>query len=663
MPLSHGIYYRLPKYWTIRQSVFGLAPIGRRATGPAVGGSQAREENAGLAGEYTMNENTSDTDTSDTGDQDPTEQTPRVEQLEAETEELREENQQLRERLAALEEAVDDQPDDDTAPAPSDPAPPDQAAATEADPDGLSSSLSRRGALAGLVSLGLLGIGASPASAGSTTTTGSTTASGGHLGEQWDGTTSGGYGLRVIETSSSGYSAGVRGESDSDSGQGLQGVANSSTGRNYGVNGVTLSDSGVGVRGKAPASSGNTFGVLGVAESPSGKALQGTNFATSGSAIGLEGRTNSTSGVALRGRAKATSGTTTGVSGLTNSSGADTAAVEGRSTAGSGQTYGVHGKTASSGSNATGVRGHATASGTAAETYGVDGRSDADADSSASPEIHPAGVHAKSTGSGITRGVHAEVDSKDGRAIVATANKNSGVQHPTNPSFPSAIWGTTDRSGADSGVYRAYGVVGYSTATSGAAVGVIGQSSSPDGTGVKAVNTDSGGYALLADGDSLTNGNHEVEGNHKVNGHVDVSAHGTLAFLSADQTIPSATDTTVAYDTKKRDDFSGFDTSTGKYTVQKDGDYQVDFQIDWKDSFSSQTVYYELMVNGSSNSPGFVTNPTEDGTPSRNWTKPIYGLTSGDTIEIQVYQASGSGKDIEGWSDFHDTFISIRKIG
>jgi len=178
---------------------------------------------------------------------------------------------------------------------------------TEQDTPGSSGvPLSRRGALAGLASIGLLGAGmtgsASAASVGDTLT----------FGNSFDGTSSNGYGLKIRETSGSGGNSGIRAEADAPGGKAIQAIARGN-GSNYAVNGVTFSNQGTGVRGKAPSNTGSTFGVLGTSQSPDGKALQGTNFATSGNAVGLEGRTDSYEGFGLRGRATAGSGQCVGV--------------------------------------------------------------------------------------------------------------------------------------------------------------------------------------------------------------------------------------------------------------------------------------------------------------------------------------------------------------
>jgi hypothetical protein len=212
-----------------------------------------------------------------------TKDTERIAELEAA-------NEALRDRLATLEAAVTNSAEagDD--------------AATQPDADANGSDgfgLSRRGALAGLASLGVLGAASGPASAQTNHD---------HLGENWSGSPGTGYGLRVeLE----------------DQGQALQGIAgiNTNNSDDIGLQGKTYSNDGVGLFGHAVQSSGQTRGLVGRVDSPNGKGLQGRATATAtGDSIGVEGRNAADEGTAILGKATASSTTTYGVRGETNSS-------------------------------------------------------------------------------------------------------------------------------------------------------------------------------------------------------------------------------------------------------------------------------------------------------------------------------------------------------
>ena len=84
-----------------------------------------------------------------------------------------------------------------------------------------------------------------------------------------------------------------------------------------------------------------------------------------------------------------------------------------------------------------GVVGHNTAS--SGSSYGVEGATDADAD--AGNGLIPAGVRGAADGAGVVRGVFGEADTKSGRGVVGTANKNSGVQNATLQRYPAGVFG------------------------------------------------------------------------------------------------------------------------------------------------------------------------------------------------------------------------------
>jgi hypothetical protein len=257
----------------------------------------------------------------------------RIEALEQENQQLREQVESLESAVTQIVEAAEETPEsvestndlEDTT-----------EQTEQSDDSGL--NISRRGALAGMATAGLLGAGA----------TGSASAAPGDtltFGNGFSGQASSNTGLTLVETSGSGFATGLTAEAQSSS--------------------------GIGVRGEATSSSGTSVGVQGVASSPSGKALQGTNTSTTAPAVGLEGQTKSPSGVGLRGLAAETgTGESNAVVGLNNSSGSNSddnhpsgvfgvANASANSSPAAEGTYGVRGKTSSSDAEAVGVFGEA----------------------------------------------------------------------------------------------------------------------------------------------------------------------------------------------------------------------------------------------------------------------------------------------------------------
>lgn len=317
--------------------------------------------------------------------------------------------------------------------------------------------------------------------------------------------------------------------------------------------------------------------------------------------------------------------------------------VLGHNTATSGAALGVEGVTDSGDVGATGVHGEATVSGSAAETVGVKGVTQADGE--ASNSIHPVGVYGRATGSDRTFGVWGEAPSVTGTAMYARATPDS-YERSWNSSFPTGLTAVTTYSSATSGLDGAAAVEGVADAGEGEAHGVLGVHFAPEG------------YAVWAYGDSKT------EGTHTVGGRVDITNVGLSAYLSSNYPVPDSTFETIPFDTTTEDHFGGYDTSSGVYTVQQAGDYHVDFLIDWDDTFAEgDSIEYALLINGSAMG-GLAADtivPTRTD-PSRCFSRTLFGLSAGDTIEVEIYQQSGGEKNITGGSS-EQTYLTVAKVG
>lgn len=545
-------------------------------------------------GDYYMSE-TPTTDDVPTAQPGYSDTVNRIEELEAE-------NEALRKRLDTLETAISENRsktgDTDThltKASASEPAEINSSSPSGGEIDNTYGSIGRRGALAGLLGLGILGIGSTPAAAVDPHN---------HMGEKWTGSPAEGYGLKVKTPN-----------------QALVGTATATSGVTAGLVGGAASPDGTGLKGHAFSDTGITTGVKGKVESPKGKGVLGKSVASSGKTFGVIGAANSTQGEGVRGHAQAASGAPTG----------------------------VYGRADSGDDGAIGVKGEAAASGTAAETTGVQGISNADGDSSTAPIKKTAGVHGRATGADVTHGVLGEVDSEDGQGVVG---RNSTRDYVINSSFPNGTTGITDRSGADTNVTEASGVRGASLASSGAAYGVKGTTASPDGAGIVGVDTSGNGYGVISFGDSKTEGNSEVTGSQSV-GTVGAEAH-----LGSDQTTQDSTLTTVQFDQVDHDDFGGFDATTGEYTVQDPGDYHISFAVSWANGLNGDTVDYNFFSDG----VDFIARKTGSLNRTNNLSKTAFGMSQGDVIKLAVRQFSGGTADIEG-SSRGDTFITIHKVG
>jgi len=316
--------------------------------------------------------------------------------------------------------------------------------------------------------------------------------------------------------------------------------------------------------------------------------------------------------------------------------------VLGEATATSTTTYGVQGLTQSSDADAAGVRASASNGALGIDAEAVDNyaiRASTTGESAIYAKTDGSFYNAfegiNTSSSGPAWGVRGDTSSENSDAYGVKGNANS----TSSSASPKGVGGETDASGDG-----AAGVEGVAAASSGVIYGVKGETNSSDG------------YGLYTPDDA------------SVGGSVSVSKTGVSAYLAnGDQTVGTDTDTTVAFNETAADHFNGMDTSTGVYTVQEAGDYHVSFVIDWSSTFSAGiAIIYDLEINGDSSQQGLSADTTTSASGQqvcRTFSRTVFGLSSGDTIEVVVNQNSGSQKDIYGFGDAQETYMTIHKVG
>lgn len=293
-------------------------------------------------------------------------------------------------------------------------------------------------------------------------------------------------------------------------------VTQAAVSSDYKVRGKKAATSGTGVLGHNTATSGTATGVEGVTESADDTVAAGVRgLATaSGTAAATRGvlgisRADSDLGNGIiangvKGIAEGTGGTS-GVTGISPNDSIGTGVF------GLARWRGVWGRTDSATDGATGVYGSASAT-TVAETYGVRGVSAADADHTTTPEVHPAGVRGRSSGSGVTYGVRGDTASANGRGVIGFATSDA-YSHDAPPQLGAGVMGVTDRSGAHAALEQGIGVLGWSTAASGKTFGVIGRTENSDqGFGVAGVDATGNGVGVFSAGTGVTDGRHHITG-------------------------------------------------------------------------------------------------------------------------------------------------------
>ena len=339
----------------------------------------------------------------------------------------------------------------------------------------------------------------------------------------------------------------------------------------------------------------------------------------------------------------------------------DGVGVLGHSTATSGTGAGVEGVTDSSAEGAAGVRGSAPngARGVVGDsTYyqGVLGLSE-----------ETAGVRGETTNGGWfgVLGINQATTNSDGGGAGVYGLTRS-TDYPASGVYGLADWpsGTT------------YGVRGETQSTDDGAVGVLGEDTAGSGEtyGVKGVTASHNangagvfGYAPETDKESAAVRAESPSGGLAVDaiGHVDVSHVGLDANLTSDQPISPGSRETIVFDDVPRDDFDGYDDTTGVYTVQAAGDYHVDANARWRDLLEGETgLFFEFRVNGITQARRRWSLPgpsAETELVDHHLSRTLFDLQQNDTIEVLIRQDSSSTVDLAGARQ--DTYLTIQKCG
>jgi len=133
-----------------------------------------------------------------------------------------------------------------------------------------------------------------------------------------------------------------------------------------------------------------------------------------------------------------------------------------------------------------------------------------------------------------------------------------------------------------------------------------------------------------------------------------------LAERTSNQNIANNTGVIIVYNTSIFDTDSGFDTSTGRYTVQtgKAGKYYVagGFRLDTAEVVDR--VAASLYKNGSQVLSQY-NNPQGSGGEASAFTSTIVDLSEGDIIDIRVFHSASGTKAIQS-SDGKTLFMGFR---
>jgi len=136
---------------------------------------------------------------------------------------------------------------------------------------------------------------------------------------------------------------------------------------------------------------------------------------------------------------------------------------------------------------------------------------------------------------------------------------------------------------------------------------------------------------------------------------LDINASGLQAYLSANQTIPDATPTTIIFDTVLYDPQSQYNSTTGVF--QTNGFYLITARATFESGLSGNPI--ELTIWSEDNNIPLATSYTIDNGDTVS-AQVSYMANMSTAISVRVTQSSGGSKDL--LSGLENTSLYIKKF-
>ncbi len=136
------------------------------------------------------------------------------------------------------------------------------------------------------------------------------------------------------------------------------------------------------------------------------------------------------------------------------------------------------------------------------------------------------------------------------------------------------------------------------------------------------------------------------------------------AYRSANLLIPEGDETTLAFDQVIIDEYDGYSSSSGVYTVQEAGDYHVSIGVHWVDAFlADEYIFYYFNLNGTHENGIYTTYEHDRYLPTHTFSRSFANLSAGDTLELEVFiNLTGESRELYGDPDNQYTFITIDRL-
>lgn len=133
---------------------------------------------------------------------------------------------------------------------------------------------------------------------------------------------------------------------------------------------------------------------------------------------------------------------------------------------------------------------------------------------------------------------------------------------------------------------------------------------------------------------------------------------GTIVWDAYGQSIPSGSRTTIEFENVETDQRNGWDGSNYEITVSEPGNYLVSAGLFWGDEPSSGTNHwFTVRRNGN---VGVAQQFAEGGVLQLQCSRPVLGVSAGDTFHMEVEQYEGSSLQLGG--SRISTYLSVVQL-
>lgn len=135
-----------------------------------------------------------------------------------------------------------------------------------------------------------------------------------------------------------------------------------------------------------------------------------------------------------------------------------------------------------------------------------------------------------------------------------------------------------------------------------------------------------------------------------------------LAVRTNNQTIGTATATTIICNDEISDVGSNYDSGTGIYTCPSAGSYAVSGMITFRNTDAAISYFGRVRQDSANRSYATWNSTTTASYATLALPEIILSCTNGQALSISAYQASGGDESVSGSTSSYETYINVRRV-